>query len=70
LFEMMCARPPFRANNHVELLRKIEERRDQIRFPEGIVKARAWGQDLREPLSVSALPAITAPTTIPRVSAG
>ncbi|CBX90155.1 similar to serine/threonine protein kinase (Pdd7p) [Plenodomus lingam JN3] len=41
LFEMMCARPPFRANNHVELLRKIEERRDQIRFPEGIVSSRA-----------------------------
>ncbi|KAH9860335.1 Serine/threonine-protein kinase [Plenodomus biglobosus] len=41
LFEMMCARPPFRANNHVELLRKIEDRRDQIRFPEGIVSSRA-----------------------------
>ncbi|KAF2845106.1 serine/threonine protein kinase-like protein [Plenodomus tracheiphilus IPT5] len=41
LFEMMCARPPFRANNHVELLRKIEDRKDQIRFPEGIVSSRA-----------------------------
>jgi serine/threonine-protein kinase ULK/ATG1 len=41
LFEMMCARPPFRANNHVELLRKIEERKDHIRFPEGIVCSRA-----------------------------
>ncbi|KAG9196718.1 serine/threonine-protein kinase ULK2 [Alternaria panax] len=41
LFEMMCARPPFRANNHVELLRKIEERKDQVRFPEGLVSSRA-----------------------------
>ncbi|KAI4613879.1 Serine/threonine-protein kinase [Alternaria infectoria] len=41
LFEMMCARPPFRANNHVELLRKIEERKDQVRFPEGLVCTRA-----------------------------
>jgi serine/threonine-protein kinase ULK/ATG1 len=41
LFEMMCARPPFRANNHVELLRKIEERKDQIRFPEGNLCSRS-----------------------------
>lgn len=41
LFEMMCARPPFRANNHVELLKKIEERKDQIRFSEGLVASRA-----------------------------
>lgn len=40
LFEMMCARPPFRANNHVELLRKIEDRKDQIRFTEGLVASR------------------------------
>jgi serine/threonine-protein kinase ULK/ATG1 len=47
LFEMMCARPPFRANNHVELLRKIEERKDQIRFPEGIVSSRAMKNLIR-----------------------
>lgn len=41
LFEMMCARPPFRANNHVELLRKIEDRKDHIRFVEGLVATRA-----------------------------
>ncbi|PVH95715.1 MAP/microtubule affinity-regulating kinase 4 [Periconia macrospinosa] len=40
LYEMVCARPPFRANNHVELLRKIEERNDQIRFTEGSVTSR------------------------------
>ncbi|KUJ15469.1 Pkinase-domain-containing protein [Mollisia scopiformis] len=33
LFEMMTGRPPFRANNHVELLRKIEQSEDHIRFP-------------------------------------
>ncbi|OCK79070.1 kinase-like protein [Lepidopterella palustris CBS 459.81] len=37
LFEMMVARPPFRANNHVELLRRIEDRNDHIRFTEGLV---------------------------------
>jgi serine/threonine-protein kinase ULK/ATG1 len=47
LFEMMCARPPFRANNHVELLRKIEDRKDQIRFTEGIVASRAMKNLIR-----------------------
>lgn len=32
LFEMMTGRPPFRANNHVELLRKIEQSEDHIKF--------------------------------------
>lgn len=32
LFEMVCGRPPFRANNHVELLRKIEAADNVIRF--------------------------------------
>ncbi|KAF2993323.1 Serine/threonine-protein kinase [Curvularia kusanoi] len=47
LFEMVSARPPFRANNHVELLRKIEERKDQIRFPEGLVASRAMKNLIR-----------------------
>ncbi|KAJ4301179.1 Serine/threonine-protein kinase [Kalmusia sp. IMI 367209] len=47
LFEMMCARPPFRANNHVELLKKIEERKDQIRFSEGLVASRAMKNLIR-----------------------
>lgn len=47
LFEMMCARPPFRANNHVELLRKIEERKDHIRFPENIISSRAMKNLIR-----------------------
>ncbi|KAH7409136.1 hypothetical protein BKA64DRAFT_388271 [Cadophora sp. MPI-SDFR-AT-0126] len=38
LFEMMTGRPPFRATNHVELLRKIEQGEDHIRFPkDGII---------------------------------
>lgn len=32
LYEMVSGRPPFRASNHVELLRKIESAEDQIRF--------------------------------------
>jgi serine/threonine-protein kinase ULK/ATG1 len=37
LHEMMVGKPPFRAGNHVELLRKIEKNEDKIRFPEGLV---------------------------------
>lgn len=32
LFEMVVGKPPFRAQNHVELLRKIEKANDQILF--------------------------------------
>lgn len=34
LYEMVVGRPPFRASNHVELLRRIEKGEDRIRFPE------------------------------------
>lgn len=40
LFEMVCGRPPFRASNHVELLRKIEQCEDQIRFPKDVEISR------------------------------
>ncbi|KAK3313805.1 hypothetical protein B0H66DRAFT_361805 [Apodospora peruviana] len=33
LFEMVTGKPPFKANNHVELLRRIESTDDLIRFP-------------------------------------
>ena len=36
LHEMMVGKPPFRAGNHVELLRKIEKGDDRIRFAEDI----------------------------------
>ncbi|KAI8381091.1 kinase-like domain-containing protein [Radiomyces spectabilis] len=34
LFEMITGRPPFRAQNHLELLKKIQENNDNIRFPD------------------------------------
>lgn len=33
-YEMMVGRPPFRAQNHVELLKKIEKGEDRIKFPD------------------------------------
>lgn len=35
LYEMIVGRPPFRAPNHVDLLRKIETKMDKIDFPSG-----------------------------------
>ena len=37
LYEMMVAKPPFRAANHVDLLRKIEKGEDKIKFPEDVI---------------------------------
>lgn len=37
IYEMVAGRPPFRASNHVELLRKIEAAEDLIRFPRDCV---------------------------------
>ena len=37
LYEMMVGKPPFRASNHVELLRKIERGEDRIKFAEEVV---------------------------------
>lgn len=34
LYEMCVGRPPFRASNHVELLRRIEQGNDRIKFPD------------------------------------
>ena len=33
MYEMCTGRPPYRAQNHVELLRKIEKSEDKIKFP-------------------------------------
>ena len=33
LYEMLVGKPPFKASNHVELLRKIEKGEDKITFP-------------------------------------
>lgn len=37
LYELMVGKPPFRAANHVELLRKIERTMDKIKFPDELV---------------------------------
>ena len=34
LYEMCVGKPPFRASNHVELLRRIEHSNDRIKFPD------------------------------------
>lgn len=36
IYEMTVGKPPFRAANHVELLRKIEKAKDEISFPQNI----------------------------------
>ena len=36
LYEMIVGKPPFKASNHVELLRKIERGEDRIKFPEEV----------------------------------
>ncbi|KAG4034800.1 hypothetical protein MFRU_002g01520 [Monilinia fructicola] len=40
LYEMMTGKPPFRASNHVELLRRIEQNEDGIRFSSKAVISR------------------------------
>ncbi|KAN0064114.1 Serine/threonine-protein kinase [Thecaphora frezii] len=34
LFEMSVGKPPYKASNHVELLRRIEKGKDKIKFPD------------------------------------
>ncbi|KAF2970568.1 hypothetical protein GQX73_g2987 [Xylaria multiplex] len=36
VYEMISGKPPFRASNHVELLRKIEGNNDNIKFPKEV----------------------------------
>jgi serine/threonine-protein kinase ULK/ATG1 len=33
LYEMIVGKPPFKANNHIELLKTIEKTKDRIKFP-------------------------------------
>lgn len=47
LFEMMTAKPPFRAQNHVELYRKIEKTDDRIKFPDDIIISSTMKQTIR-----------------------
>ncbi|KAH9854625.1 Pkinase-domain-containing protein [Lenzites betulinus] len=50
LYEMAVGKPPFRAQNHIELLKKIEESKG-IKFPDedpqAIARAQAKGQDIK-----------------------
>lgn len=50
LFEMAVGKPPFRASNHVELLRKIEKGEDKIKFPDESSRASS------DPDSIPPLP--------------
>jgi serine/threonine-protein kinase ULK/ATG1 len=36
IYEMSVGKPPFRASNHIELLKKIEKSNDEINFPKNI----------------------------------
>ncbi|KAH8598141.1 hypothetical protein B0O99DRAFT_650487 [Bisporella sp. PMI_857] len=59
LYEMICGRPPFRAINHVELLRKIEQTEDMIKFPKDVEMSRSVKELIRSLLkqkSVERLP--------------
>ena len=47
LHEMMVGKPPFRASNHVELLRRIERGEDRIRFPEDVCLSDAMKKLMR-----------------------
>lgn len=49
LYEMAVGRSPFRAPNHVELLRRIERGNDKIKFPDESSKAQQPGPDGTEP---------------------
>lgn len=47
LYEMMVGKPPFRASNHVELLRRIERGEDKIKFPEDTAMTDSMKQLIR-----------------------
>ncbi|KAI8886647.1 Pkinase-domain-containing protein [Backusella circina FSU 941] len=48
LYEMITGRPPFRAQNHLELLKKIQESNDQIPFPDEKNPEIHIGDDLKD----------------------
>lgn len=48
LYEMVTGRPPFRAQNHIELLKKIQENNDQIHFPDERNPDIIIGSDLKD----------------------
>ncbi|MCJ1319199.1 Serine/threonine-protein kinase [Xylographa vitiligo] len=46
-YEMMTGKAPFRASNHVELLRRIERGEDKIKFPDDVVVSDAMKKMIR-----------------------
>lgn len=48
LYEMVTGKPPFRASNHVELLRRIEKGEDRIKFPEDVLVSDAMKKLIRK----------------------
>ena len=46
-YEMMTGKAPFRASNHVELLRRIEKGEDKIKFAEDVVVSEAMKKMIR-----------------------
>lgn len=59
LFEMAVGKPPFRASNHVELLRRIEKGEDRIKFPDESSRSSA-DKDAIDPPPVPVSPDIKA----------
>jgi serine/threonine-protein kinase ULK2 len=47
LYEMVTGKPPFRASNHVELLRRIEKGEDRIKFPDEVLVSDALKKLIR-----------------------
>ncbi len=47
LYEMMTGRPPFRASNHVELLRRIEKGEDKIKFGDDVMVSQGMKNIVR-----------------------
>ncbi|KAI9313698.1 kinase-like domain-containing protein [Dichotomocladium elegans] len=48
LYEMLTGRPPFKAQNHLELLKNIQENEDRIRFPDEKGESTIIGSDLKD----------------------
>lgn len=59
LHEMIVGRPPFRAQNHVDLLRKIEKANDIIMFDRSIAISRGMKDLIRKLLKKSPLERMT-----------
>jgi serine/threonine-protein kinase ULK/ATG1 len=47
VYEMIVGKPPFRAQNHVELIAKIDKNDDRIKFPEGLDVSRGMKDIIR-----------------------